>query len=690
MAPREWGHPEGMPLEDVEIGKVYAGIVTNVSPYGVFVDFGAVKDGLLRVAAKRGRDFRKGFEVQRLTVLSCDPGSGRVVMQPDDDSMPEPKPRAASQRPPMHVKATAGDGGGARQASSSLGPGRRGQSAGPRRRRPARDWAHPDALPLDDLQVGEAYEGTVTNVSPYGVFVDIGAEKDVRLSVPVRIGRRFRIGDVVANCRLEVIDLERQVLSASLDDPEGAVRDLPPKERTKTGVGAKASAKAVAKPGAKQRASSAGPGAAPPRKVRGEVAPAAKLGPASTAAQPRMALEDVMVNSIVTGVVTGRRPVGVFVDIGCVKDAKLKVPKSVGKEFRRGDEVCGMVVEVVDLDKQQIVVSLDEPELITDPEAGMEEAPPVQAPGQPKSKAKSKGKAKAKLAANERPPPRPRIREGAVLEGVVTRVGTQAVFLDIGAPEEGVLKLPKRVAQQFRAGDEVRSLYVESIDAASGRVELSLEDPDMEPEEPEPLAAAPEPAPSRTPGTGARSASRPSRAEAKPKSAPKAKDPRAEPKAEPKREKKWGHDEGIPLEELRVGEEVSGVVTNVNQYGAFLHIGAVKDGRLNVLPRDRKKFTRGDRVEGVIIESVNVGTGQISLTLPYELGDAPEDDIDPYQEDEEASEETDQETRGRGGNGRGGRGGGGARGGRGGRGGRARPPSSGRTAGARSKGPVRQ
>lgn len=86
-----------------------------------------------------------------------------------------------------------------------------------------------------------------------------------------------------------------------------------------------------------------------------------------------------------------------------------------------------------------------------------------------------------------------------------------------------------------------------------------------------------------------------------------------------------------------MGAEVSGVVTTVNQYGAFLDIGAIKDGRLNVSAADRKKFKRGDRVEGVIIESVDVDTGQINLMLPYELGDAPQEIVDSGEEGDAAS-----------------------------------------------------
>lgn len=683
MAPKDWGHPSGMPLEEVEVGQFYSGVVTNVSPYGVFVDFGAVKDGLLRVPAKRGRDFRKGFEVQNMAVLSCDPESGRVVLQPEEDSMPAPRARASSQGPPGRGAGVGGGGNAARRSARSAGPSARqpGPSAGPgpARRRQPRDWSHPGGMLLEEIQPGEAYEGTVTNVSPYGVFVDIGAEKDARLSVPTKIGRRFRIGDVVPNCRLEIVDVDRNLLSASLDDPEEVVRDLPPKERRKQGSGMpKAAAKSAAKATAKRRAASAGPPAAesrPPAASPGATARAS----ARPAKAPPITLEDVKVQTVVSGVVTYKGPLGVFVDIGCGKDAKLKVPKRVSKDFRRGDEVYGMLVEEVDLDKRQLVVSLEDPELTMGAEEDVDKAPVAPAPAvQPKSKAKAKPKGKA--APREPSQPRFRYQEGDVVQGVVTRIGLQAVFVDIGAEREGVVRLPKRVAQQFRPNDEVSGMIIESVDASTGRIELSLEDPEIEEPAPVAVPASRAAAPPAAPAPAkARASSRPPRAEAKAKEkpAPKAK-PRAEPKAELTRSqgKNWGHDGAIPVEELEVGSEASGVVTNVNQYGLFLNIGAVRDGRLNVSAKDRRKFKRGDRVEGMIIESVNADTGQIGLSLPYVLGDAPEEYIEPEEEASVAPAGADR-----------GQGGGGGRSGTG--AGTARPVVSGRTTGARPKGPAR-
>ncbi|CAJ1355751.1 unnamed protein product, partial [Effrenium voratum] len=199
----DWTHAGATPLSELDCNATYSGTVTNVGQFGVFVDFGAVKDALLKVPTKLGRRLRKGMELEGLAILSLDPDAGKVVMEADEEQLSELEPRKAPAR--------------ARSASR------------PRKKRT--NWDHEGATPLEELRVGDICEGQVTNVSVYGVFVDIGATRDARLNVPAAIGRRFRIGDEVQDCTIDMIDLEQQRMSAMLPDPEEAVRHLPPKER---------------------------------------------------------------------------------------------------------------------------------------------------------------------------------------------------------------------------------------------------------------------------------------------------------------------------------------------------------------------------------------------------------------------------------------------------------------------------
>jgi len=476
---RDWGHPDGIPLSDVEVNVEYDGTVTNVGPFGVFVDFGAVKDGLLRVAPRVGRGLKKGMELKQMIVVSCDPDAGRVVLQPEEGALQEPPVRRSQ-------------GASAPKISVGGQQARRTTSQRPRPRR-GRTWEHTEATPLEELNQGETYEGVVTNVGPYGVFVDIGAVRDARLAISAAVGRRFRVGDVVQDCTLEAIDLERQRLAASLPDPELAVGDLPLKERAPKATGSKSQAKAKAK----ARASSQGvvqqkPGV--PRPLQ----------------QGSMSIEDLLVGSIVDGVVSNKGPFGIFVNIGCDKDARLEVPKRVSPKFRRGDDVYGMKISHIDLEKKQIAVTLEDPELSTDSADEVSSQPataitilprprsmgssPVAVGGSgatsmarksptmhvaPKTEATKK---QVDRSSNRRKAPLSlaHFELGSYMNGIVTRVDSLGVHVNIGAANDGLLRLPREIAKQFQAEDEVQDMTVDSIDLGAERIILALDEPELE------------------------------------------------------------------------------------------------------------------------------------------------------------------------------------------------------------------
>lgn len=577
-AGREWGHPEGFQLTEVDLDAEYDAVVTNVGPYGVFVDFGAVKDALLKVPVAVGRGLHKGMEVNHLVVTSCDPETGKVVLSPQEStSLPEPQPR----------KKSAGGGG-----RSSSAPARgASKDSRPRQRKP-REWGHAEATPLEELQEGESWDGTVTNVSPYGVFVDIGAVRDARLNVPARVGRRFRIGDVVPDCRVETIDVENGRVSCVLEDPEEAVRDLEPKVRVSKAKGK----------------------AAPTRQSQA-IATLPKAKAKAKAKQGATTIERLRVGQLVNGVVSNKGPYGIFVDIGVGKDAKLLVPKKMIPSFKRKDEIYDMRVESVDLEKVLIAVALDEPELVEEQQV----APRVSAAGK-KAAAKPKAKPKAKQQKQDYSHPNAlaisSFRVGKECNGFVTKVGPQGVYVDIGAERDAILKLPRELAKQFRVDDEVHQMTIEAVDVDNARITLSLEDPELLKDEP--------PAPARK-----ALATRPEAKRASSAPASKAKSqPKAKPKAKGAGGKDWSHNEGTPLEELVVGSEVDGVVTNRGTFGVFLDIGAVKDGKLQLAKNQWRKFRKGDEVEQMVIDHVDLETEAITLTLPYELGDEPEEYIE--------------------------------------------------------------
>ncbi len=99
-----------------------------------------------------------------------------------------------------------------------------------------------DATPLDQLVVGNSYDGTITGVAAYGAFVDIGAQSDGLVHIS-ELSTEF-VSDVSAvvsegdavSVRVLKVDEQKKQLSLSLK-PEGAA--APPKRggggrRTKT------------------------------------------------------------------------------------------------------------------------------------------------------------------------------------------------------------------------------------------------------------------------------------------------------------------------------------------------------------------------------------------------------------------------------------------------------------------------
>lgn len=602
---REWNHPDGMDLSEIDVDAEYDGVITNVGRYGVFVDFGAVKDAILKVTPQVGRGFTRGMEVKNLSVVSCDLNLGRVVLSlPDDTILPEAKAKRQAPR---------GGKGAAREGVAAV------KDAG--RSRKPRDWSHSDAIPLEDLQEGDVCDGVVTNVSPFGTFVDIGAVRDARLAIAAKLGRRFRIGDIVPDCRIEVIDLENGRIGAVLDDAEEVMRDLPPKERAKAKAAPKRTPRSASSP---PNFAVANPGA----KAKARVTQAS---PPTRASKGDSGMERLRLGQLVDGVVSKIAPYGVFVDIGCGKDAKLMVPRKMMSRFQKRDEIIGMRVESIDLERRQISVSIEDPELEEEVEA-----PPRQAAAKTKAQAKPKAK-EAPTAAPKRSSqgrqqgwshpgglPASSFEVGGLCDGVVTNITSQGAYVDIGGMRDAVLNLPREISSQCWVGDEVHGMTIEAVDLQAGRVTLSLEEPELE-------DADPLPTPQRnvrSPGANRRSAKEPkaARASSGPPSSKAKENAQGKAKAKAKTvNKQWSHADGIPLEQLEVGSEVSGVVTNRGSYGVFLDIGAVKDGKLKLGKNEWKKFEIGDEVEEMIIDDVDLESEQISLALTFELGDAPEE-----------------------------------------------------------------
>lgn len=312
-------------------------------------------------------------------------------------------------------------------------------------------------------------------------------------------------------------------------------------------------------------------------------------------------LADLRVGTVVDGFVANRNQYGVFVDIGVGKDAKLKVPKSIANQFYKGDQVSGMAVESVDLEQKLITVSMEQPQA-----QGAGAAPRNQAlatrPASGRGKGAGKGATWGPSSGRGLPA---RFRVGATVNGVVQNVTAKGVRIDINAPKYALLELPKQLARQFQTGDEVIGMVVEANDGAE--ILVSLDSPELQK--------------GGGRGRGAQSRS-PPRQEAQAKRQPRAK---SRPGRQPTQgAKDWAHPQGMSIEDVEVGREFTGIVTNSANETVFLDIGAVKDGKLRMDRKQAKKFKPGDEVPGLIVDKVDVEAGNIQLMLSYELADEPE------------------------------------------------------------------
>lgn len=150
-------------VKDLEPGMELEGRVTSIALYGIFVDIGVGRDGLVHISEMSDTRIDSPSDVVKIgdrvnvRVKSVEPDGRRISLT-------------------MRSKE--------RQAES------RGRGRG---RRP-----EPNKEALQSLRVGDNVEGTITGLAPFGVFVDIGVGKDGLVHVSeLAEGRIEKAEDVV-------------------------------------------------------------------------------------------------------------------------------------------------------------------------------------------------------------------------------------------------------------------------------------------------------------------------------------------------------------------------------------------------------------------------------------------------------------------------------------------------------------
>ncbi|HWQ14703.1 MAG TPA: S1 RNA-binding domain-containing protein [Roseiflexaceae bacterium] len=159
------GAESGRPrrVKDLEPGMELEGRVTSIALYGIFVDIGVGRDGLVHISEMSDTRIDSPSDVVKIgdrvtvRVKSVEPDGRRISLT-------------------MRSKERQAEG--------------RGRSRG---RRP-----EPNKEALSNLRVGDNVEGTITGIAPFGVFVDIGVGKDGLVHVSeLAEGRVERAEDVV-------------------------------------------------------------------------------------------------------------------------------------------------------------------------------------------------------------------------------------------------------------------------------------------------------------------------------------------------------------------------------------------------------------------------------------------------------------------------------------------------------------
>ncbi len=153
----ETGRPRR--VKDLVPGMELEGRVTSIALYGIFVDIGVGRDGLVHISEMSDTRIDSPSDIVKI--------GDRVTVR---------------------VKSVEPDG---RRISLTMRSKERAE--GRRRRRP-----EPNREALAALRVGDNVEGTITGIAPFGVFVDIGVGKDGLVHVSeLAEGRIEKAEDVV-------------------------------------------------------------------------------------------------------------------------------------------------------------------------------------------------------------------------------------------------------------------------------------------------------------------------------------------------------------------------------------------------------------------------------------------------------------------------------------------------------------
>jgi predicted RNA-binding protein with RPS1 domain len=190
-------------LADLEPGMELEGRVTSTALYGIFVDIGVGRDGLVHISEMSDQriesptDLVQIGDTVRVRVKSVDAEARRISLTMRSPRVEQP-----------------------------------GDAAGRRRNR-APKRPEVDLDKLGQISAGDLIEGTVNGIAPFGVFVDIGVGKDGLVHISeLAEGRVERAEDAVTvgqsyTFRVLEVDAEGQRISLSLRRAQEGFQERP-------------------------------------------------------------------------------------------------------------------------------------------------------------------------------------------------------------------------------------------------------------------------------------------------------------------------------------------------------------------------------------------------------------------------------------------------------------------------------
>ncbi len=274
----EDGAKAGRPrrFKDVQPGMQLQGKVTSIALYGIFVDVGVGRDGLVHISEMSEKRIDTPTDLVQIGqpvdvwVKSVDPDARRISLTMRDPNRAKPE---------------------------------RAERRGPRKREVNRDR-------LAEMKVGDSIEGTISSLSNFGAFVDIGVGKDGLVHVSeLAEGRVERAEDVVKVGETHTF----KVLEV---DPEGN-----------------------------------------------------RISLSLRRAQRQQRMQQLEPGTVMEGTISGIAPFGAFVDVGVGRDGLIHISElsgervnSVEEAVKVGDKVSVRVIEVDPNSKRiSLTMRVDEP-----------------------------------------------------------------------------------------------------------------------------------------------------------------------------------------------------------------------------------------------------------------------------------------------------------------------------------------